>query len=244
MKKTYADLHLCVNPNDPEAVSRAISKAAELGYGLVAVPFPLGFSETLFKRIEKTCENARIGFASRLDLRPWTPEELLGGLRKTRRRFEVVAVMCESKNVARQAAKDRRVDLLNFPQLDFRRRFFDAAEAELASGGLACLEIDLKPLLVLEGVPRIRLLSSLRREVAVARGFRVPVVLSSGVTDERLMRRPLDLAAVAGLFELFGASAVEGVSRNPVAIVKRNRKKLSRQFVAPGVRVVRRGRDC
>jgi RNase P/RNase MRP subunit p30 len=221
-----------------------VSKAARLGYGLVAVPFPPGSPEALLKRMEGICEDAGIGIVSRVDLRPRTPEELLGWLRRLRRRFEVIAVMCESKSVARQAAKDRRVDLLNFPQFDFRRRFFDAAEAELASGGLACLEIDSKPLLVLEGAARIRLVSSLRREVAVAKGFRVPVVLSSGVSDEMLMRKPMDLAALGGFFDLTGAPALEAVSRNPVAIVKRNREKLSPGFVAPGIRVVRRGKDC
>jgi RNase P/RNase MRP subunit p30 len=244
MKNTYADLHLCVNLNDFEQVSRVVNKAARLGYRLVGVPFPPVSSEASLKRMEGICEDARVGLVSRVDLRPRTPEELLGGLRKFRRRFEVVAVMCESKVVARQAAKDRRVDLLNFPQFDYRRRFFDAAEGELASGGLASLEIDVKPLLVLEGAERVRLLSSLRREVAVARRFCVPVVLSSGVSDEMLMRNPLDLAALAGLFDFGGSSAVEAVSRNPVAIVKRNRLKLSHSFVAPGIRVVREGRDC
>jgi hypothetical protein len=38
--------------------------------------------------------------------------------------------------------------------------------------------------------------------------------------------------------------ARKSVSDNPVAIVKRNREKLSWQFVAPGIRVVRRGKDC
>jgi RNase P/RNase MRP subunit p30 len=146
--------------------------------------------------------------------------------------------------VARQAAKDRRVDLLNFPSLDFHGRFFDKAEAELASHGLASLEIDLKPLLTLEGPGRIRLLSSLRRETSIAQDFGVPIVISSGVSDKMLIRKPRELAALASLFDLDEASAAEAISKNPVAIVKRNRDKLSSRFVAPGIRIVRRGKDC
>ena len=136
-------------------------------------------------------------------------------LRRLRRKFEVVCVYCENKEVARQAAKDRRVDLLNFPSLDFRRRFFDRAEAELASSSLAALEIDVKPLLVLEGPARIRLLSSLRREAAIAKEFHVPIVVSSGVSAEMLLRKPREMAALAFLFGLDEASALEAVSRNP-----------------------------
>jgi RNase P/RNase MRP subunit p30 len=183
-------------------------------------------------------------FASRVDLRPHTPEELISFLRKLRRRFEIVAVMCESKGVARQAAKDRRVDLLNFPQPDFRRGYFDAAEAELASSCLASLEIDVKPLLTLEGPARIRLLSNLRREVATAVEFHVPIIISSGVSDEMLLRRPRELAALASLFDLSVVHALEAVSKNPAAIVERNREKLGPKFVAPGIRIVRRGKDC
>jgi RNase P/RNase MRP subunit p30 len=136
------------------------------------------------------------------------------------------------------------VDLLNFPQVDFRRRFFDRAEAELASSSLAAFEVDTKPLLVLEGAARIRLLSSLRREVTTAKEFHVPIVVSSGVSDEMLMRKPSELAALASLFDLDKISATEAVSKNPAAIVKRNREKLGSRFVAPGIRVVRRGKDC
>lgn len=242
MKRVYADLHLCTDCDRMEQFSRVLIKASKLGYTLIAVPFRK-FSEEQIRQVRETCERSDVDFASRVDLRPRTPEELISFLRKLRRRFEIVAVMCESKSVARQAAKDRRVDLLNFPQPDFRRGFFDAAEAELASNCLASLEIDVKPLLTLEGPVRIRLLSSLRREVATAREFHVPVVISSGVSDEMLMRKPRELAALASLFDLSGVQAREAVSKNPAAIVKRNREKLGSKFVAPGIRIIRRGKN-
>jgi RNase P/RNase MRP subunit p30 len=225
-----------------EQFSRVVIKASKLGYTLIAVPFRK-FSEEQIRQVRETCERSNVDFASRVDLRPRTPEELISFLRKLRRRFEIVAVMCESKSVARQAAKDRRVDLLNFPQPDFRRGFFDAAEAELASNCLASLEIDVKPLLTLEGPTRIRLLSSLRREVATAQEFHVPIVISSGVSDEMLIRKPRELAALASLFDLIGIQAREAVSKNPSAIVKRNREKLGSRFVAPGIRIIRRGKN-
>jgi RNase P/RNase MRP subunit p30 len=133
---------------------------------------------------------------------------------------------------------------LNFPLLDFRRRFFDRAEAELAHGGLAGLEIDAKPLLVLEGPKRVSLLSWLRREVAIAKSFGVPVVFSSGVSDELLLRKPRQMAALGFLFGWDEISGLDAVSRSPVAIVERNRQKIGGGFVAPGVRVVREGSDC
>ena len=244
MRRAFADLHLRVNLKDPAATARMINKAATLGYRLIAVPSSPETRADEIVKLRTACSEAKIDLASRIDIKPRTQNELIQQLRRLRRKLEVICVNCENKEVARQAAKDRRVDLLNFPSPDFRRRFFDRAEAELASNSLAALEIDVKPLLVLEGPARIRFLSSLRREAAIAREFRVPIVVSSGAAAEMLLRRPREMAALAFLFGLNEASALEAVSQNPVAIVKRNREKLSSKFVAPGIRVIKEGKDC
>lgn len=243
MKKNVADLHLHADPNSTEQASRLIRKAAKLGYRLVGIPFQTQAQQQIMT-MRKVCEDHGVDLATRVDLEPRNPEELLRDLRRYRRRFELVAVLCESKNVARQAAKDRRVDILNFPQIDFRRRFFDRAEAELASNCLACLEIDLGPLLLLEGADRVRLLWTLRKEVTTAQDFHVPVIVSSGVSDDMLIRKPMEVVALSSLFGLTNGPATEAVSTNPSAIIKRNREKLSPNFVAPGIRIVRRGTDC
>jgi len=243
MKKNAADLHLHADPNSTEQASRLIHKAAKLGYRLVGIPFQKHAEEQMVT-MRKVCEDHGLDLATRVDLEPRNPDELLRDLRRYRRQFELVAVLCESKNVARQAAKDRRVDILNFPQIDFRRRFFDRAEAELASNCLASLEIDVRPLLLLEGADRVRLLWTLRKEVATAQDFHVPVIVSSGVSDDMLIRKPMEVVALSSLFGLANGPAAEAVTTNPSAIIKRNREKLSPNFVAPGIRIVRRGKDC
>ena len=79
----------------------------------------------------------------------------------------------------------------------------------------------------------------MRWEVALAREFKVPVVVSSGAGDERLMRAPKDMASLAYVFGMDEASALDAVSNNPSVIVKRNREKLGSHFVAPGVSIVK-----
>ncbi len=244
MKRLYADLHLCPDLRSEEQVLHVVRKACELGYGLIAVRLFPDFREERIKRLRNMCEEDNVDFVSRLDLKPRTPKELIRSLRRYRRRFEVIGVMCDSKGVARQAAKDRRVDILNFPSHSHRKRFFDEAEAELASKALACFEININPLLTLEGPARIRLISRLRREVAMAEDFQVPIVVSSGASTGMLMRKPREIVALTTLFDLEKALAEEAISRNPLTIVERNREKLSSEFVAPGIKLSRRGKDC
>ncbi len=243
MKRAFADLHLKVNPKETQTLQHTINRAAKFGYRYISVPFTFEPSGEEIENLKTTCKAVGIKLVLRADLRPRNENDLMSNLRRLRRKFDVLCVICDTKEISRQAAKDRRVDLLNFPHLDYRKRFFDRPEAELASSSLAALEIDVKPLLVLEGPARIRFLSTLRREVAIAKLFGVPLIVSSGVSEERFMRMPRDMASLSYLFGLGEVEALDAVSSNPLAIVLRNREKLGGNFVAPGIRIVKEGND-
>jgi len=238
MKRQFVDLHLRLNLKDQKTSQRIIIKAEKLGYSKVGIPN----QETFAEQINNLGLQTNIDFVSRIDYRPRNQEDLTRFLRKYRRKYEIVCVQCENKETARQAAKDRRVDLLNFPSLDYHRRFFDKAEAELSSKCQTAFEIDIKPLLVLEGPPRTRLLSMLQREVALALRFHVPIVISSGVFEEKFLRKPRDMASLGLLFGLGEKESLDAVSTNPSTIIDRNREKLSSSFIAPGIKLLKEGK--
>jgi len=221
-----------------------VSRSSELGYHLVGISLPPNVTRDKVRQLQGICKDAGIDLVTRVNLTSKTPRQLLHELRHFRRRFEVVSVVCTSKAVARQAAKDRRVDFLSFPATSSRRRFFDHAEAELSSQALSSLEVDMAPLLSAKGFSRIQLLSSLRKEVAIAKKFGVSVAISSGATSVHLMRGPYDCAALASLFNMAFPLALRALSETPLTIVKRNREKLSPDFIAPGIRIVRRKKSC
>jgi len=240
----YADLHLCPPIENSDLTGEMIRKSAELGYDAVGISFPPRVNQREVHEIGEVCKSFGVDLVTRIDLAPRKAGDLLRDLRRLRRRIEVIAVQCYSKQVARQAAKDRRVDLISFPSTDTRKRFFDSAEAELASGALASLEVVMAPLLYLRGFRRIRLLSALRKETLIAVRSGIPIVLSSGADDVDLLRKPEDYAFLSYLFGLEFPEAKKALSENPQAIVERNRRKLSSDYVAPGVYIVRRGKDC
>jgi len=242
--RVFTDLHLCPNLKDQDKTRLMIEKSAELGYKAVGVTLPQNFSRSEIGKISKICSEAGLDFVSRIDLEPANVPELLRNLRLLRRDVEIISVKCLSKSVARQAAKDHRVDILSFSPLDVRKRFFDSAEAELASKALASLEFNLAPLLYLRGYRRIRLLSKLREETFIAKKYGVPIVLSSGANDVSLLRKPEDYASLGYLFGLDLKDARKFLSDNPQEIIERNRRKLSPNFVAPGIYIMRRGKNC
>lgn len=241
--RRFVDLHLRPPLESFDRLRRMISRSFELGYRMVAVTLPPNTTQTITRQLRRICDDVNLELVTRVDLTPKTSRELLHNLRRLRRRFEIVSVICESKSVSRQAAKDRRVDLLAFSATSTHKRFFDHAEAELASNALASLEIEMAPLLLMKGLSRVRLLFSLRKESTIARKLGVPVVISSGATSEYLMRSPRDYAALASLFDMDSSATLRALSEIPLSIVERNREKLSPNYVAPGVHVVKEG-DC
>ena len=238
--KCFTDMHLRVPLIDHLQTEKMIYKAQELGYKKVAIPLSPNVTREQTNKLKHICMNANVDFVSRTNLSPRNSNELLQDLRRFRRKFEIISIRCNTKEVARQAAKDRRVDLLQFSLTNMRKRFFDEQEAELSSQAQSSLEIELSPILQLTSSSRIRLLSVLRREVETAKRAKVPIILSSGATTEHLMRDPHNYAALTTLFDLPLSSALDAISKNPWIMVERNRRKLSPDYVAPGIWIVGR----
>jgi len=69
-------------------------------------------------------------------------------------------------------------------------------------------------------------------------------VISSGASEALMLRKPKEMAVLASLFGLTGSAALDAVSANAINIVARNREKLSAEFLAPGIRLIKRGEDC
>jgi len=241
--KKFADLNLNIQTENLELFEKVIRRASWLGYKIIGVPLPPKIVKEKIEQLKEIAKNFGVDLASRVNLSPSNPQELLRNLRKLRRKFEIIAVNCRSKSVARQAAKDRRVDIIYFPN-EIKRRFFDKAEAELASQALAALEIEIMQIPILPKIQRIQLISRLRNEVKIAEKYKIPIVISSGASTSILMRRPREMAALAILFDMPMERALKSISEIPCSILQRNREKLSPNFIAPGLKVVRKGKDC
>jgi ribonuclease P/MRP protein subunit RPP1 len=233
--RRFIDLHLRPS-EDSESVRAMLELAARLefkGIGLVQ-------GEIHPRDLKSMASGMGLDLVSRVDLAPRNTNELTAALRRLRRRFVIVAVECRSKNVARQAAKDHRVDILNFPSsVSARSRSrFDRQEASLASDANSAYEINASDLLKLDQVSRAKLLSLMRGEVDNAKRFDVPIVVSSGALNAMQMRDPRGLAAILTLLDINEEEGLEAVSKTPMRIVTANREKLDPGFVVPGVRRV------
>lgn len=233
-RKLLVDAHV-IPPLDESTIEGMVSVASKLGTSTLGVTFDGGSKKETIKNVERICNEHGVDLVTRIDITVPTRAHLLRELGKVRRRFELVGVACVNESVAHAAAKDRRVDIIDFPG----NRSLTNGVAELASRGMTAFEINACEIIGLRGFPRIRLLSKLRREVKIAERHGVPIVLSSGARDRFMLRAPRDLAFLAtSLLDVKEQAAFKMVLENPCEIIRRNREKLSPGFVMPGVKIV------
>jgi RNase P/RNase MRP subunit p30 len=214
-----------------------IDFASDLGFYGVAAIFNRRQNELITNLSRRGC----LDIATRLDITPKNQADLRSKLKKMRRRFEVIAVNCNTKAIARQAAKDNRIDVLNFPKAVSRRRHvkFDRKEASLSSEANGAYEINFSELFNQNPVVVYKIFSIIKEEVENAVRCDVPIIISSGATSTAQMRRPRELSSLSVLFDLQEEEGLDAVSTTPARMIDTNRKKLESEFISPGVRVVK-----
>ncbi len=226
--RRFLDLHL--RPRGQEELEAMLEKALRLGYQGVAVAG---------QPLEGLEGPKGLDVISRIDLEPKTAGALKASLRRVRRLYEVVAVECHSKAVARQAARDHRVDVVYFPPDS--GLWFDEAEARLAAQTECAYEINFTELLALMDRGDARGLRRIAEGIWNAWRREVPIILSTGASRPLEMREPRGLASLLTLLDIDLEDALEMVSGNPWSIIERNREKLSGEYAAPGVRIINHG---
>lgn len=86
MRKIYADLFLCPNLNDSKHTLNMLAKAANLGFRQVGIAFKPNCTSQEIKQVQQMCEEAELDLATRANLDPKTPNDLLKQPKKTKKK--------------------------------------------------------------------------------------------------------------------------------------------------------------
>jgi ribonuclease P/MRP protein subunit RPP1 len=184
-------------------------------------------------------ESNTIDIVKRLDLDPKNSNELLRSLRSQRWKNEIITVNGRSKSLARQAGRDRRVDLITYPIVaKWKNNHLDRQQAGLMRDSGSGYLIDLSKLLVDDRFRLRKHIEFIKRnkDNAVKRG--VPVVASSCATTVWGLRDPYGLAALLSLIDVDEDHAIDMVSSVPNGLVDKNRVKLKDSYILEGVWVI------
>jgi RNase P/RNase MRP subunit p30 len=211
----FIDLHL--RPSTLEQASEMAVYANQLGYRCIAstkpVMDPKGFT-----------------VANRIDIDAKRGRELQDALKKNRRNYDIISVRCLSKEVARTAAKDDRVDILLFPDDPTQRKhnWLDHHEAVLMEGTGRAYEVNASDFLASSPTRLSKIITQIKRDLIVAQRYDIPVVFSSGASTPLAMREPKALTALATLLDVDEEYAADMLSTTPLSILERNHSKMKK----------------
>ena len=231
--RAYADLHLCPSLDDLANAQSMANLLVELQLQVVGLVVPPERLHNLHP-VANLFRHAGLDVARRLNLKPKSREELLRSLRRFRNKYEIVSVECGVPSVSRVAIRDRRVDIVYFPD----RERGSILRRNLATSCRAALEINLSALTSGPGFGAR--LHSLKREIETAAQASTKVIGSTKASNPYELRSPRDIAAILHSVGLPLESALRAVSEIPLAIVRKNRLRLEEPQLEEGVRILRR----
>jgi RNase P/RNase MRP subunit p30 len=232
--KKYSDLHLAPTLGDLASTEKMARLVAELGFSLAGLSVHARLSQDVKEQVESRFEDYGVDVAWRIDIVARSRYELLNQLRRNRGAVEIVAVQCQSENVALVAARDGRVDLLYFDPTRSNVRFRE----KLAHSCSSALELQVGRYASHMGGRDV--LFRLRDEARIAAKVGVKTVLTSGARSAIELRGPHEMAAFGIAMGLPQRLADLSVTHNPLSIVGMNRRRLDPVQVERGVQLLQR----
>ena len=161
-------------------------------------------------------------------------------VKEARSSAAVVAIPLRGVDIANWAAEDERVDLLTLDKPN-NECILRESTAKLAAVSGAALEIPIRPLLKSAGLARSKVIKVFRENVHTAVGAKMQVILSSGSRNVMSMRSPTAMRYAGLLLGMDWHYTKTAVHEGPQGIIDRNRKRLSPDFIEPGIEVIKGG---
>jgi ribonuclease P/MRP protein subunit RPP1 len=159
------------------------------------------------------------------------PKALKNRLLSLRSRYPFLLVRGVTEEMVRAACEDPNVDLLLHP-CDGRRPLGIAA-ARAARMNQVTIGFDLSPMMVLYGSSRARWLEAVKRNLQMARKFKLTLAITAGARSNLDLKTPRDLLALAEVAGFEPSESKEALQR-PGIIVELNKKK----WLGPGVELL------
>ncbi|CAM2814359.1 RNase P subunit p30 family protein [Halobacterium salinarum] len=220
---------VCAHPDGDSTVARLAATAASAGYDGIVVR---NWGAT-------SADPDAVGADTGADVVRGTTVSVTdraGASERIRRRREnavVVAARASSPSLNRFVAESERVDVLAAPMADGGDVNHVIVKAARTHG--VRLEFDFAGVLRASGGDRVQALRGLRKLRELVEHYDAPFVVSGRPASHLHVRSPRELVAVGAEIGFTDAQVRAGL-REWTHLAARNRRRLSAEFIAPGVK--------
>ncbi|HID27325.1 MAG TPA: ribonuclease P protein component 3 [Methanosarcinales archaeon] len=155
-------------------------------------------------------------------------------IRKYRPKVEILAVHGGNESINRLAVENSQVDILAHPNQG-KGNGINHILASYASENKVAIEFNLDVIIQTRGGYRVRALSDFRKNLKLARKYKVPMIITSNAFSVYDIRAPREMIALAKLFGMTKEEAINALSVTPMQIIEHRTKK---GVIMEGVEIV------
>lgn len=226
---TFYECGLHSLPEGFDSPSRFALVAKRLGYDGIIICNHSG-QENLFR--PEACRNVKeIEVAFGIEVMASNPRSLSSRVSSARGRYPFLAVHGGTDDINRAACESADVDVLLHPTES--RRGLSAVAAKSAQRNQVAIGFDLGPMVRLRGTARSRWMETLGRDLALARKFKLGMMITTGAWSHLDMRGPREVMALAEMAGFESDEIRDGLAL-PGRILELNRKN----WKGPGVELL------
>lgn len=233
----FFDMHVHSAFSEGESTIEQLAKRArELGYsGICFSEYYEGRAqlEKLKAKIAKAEQKTKIEIFLGFEARNTRELKRLADMRQL---FGVLLARGGDLRMNRAAVEAKEVDILTHPEHGRYDCGMNHVMAKLARRNKVAVEINFREILTSTKKTRSRILANMRDNIALARKYKMPVILCSGAISHWELRDPLSMASMAEQLGMALKDAKEAVSKVPERVVKRAKERKSEKWIMPGVR--------
>lgn len=192
--------------------------------------------EEIAKVKNKTRLEILLGFEAR-------DEKEIDKLRMIRKRFDVLLVRGGDLSVNRFAVETPEVDVLTHPEYGRNDSGLNHVLVKQAAKHSVAIEINFHEIVSVSKNTRAKILANMKRNVLLAKKLHAPIVTCSGAVSHWGMKDPQVLSSFANLLGLDLNEAKNSVSFVPQKILQTAKERTAREWVMPGVKILKGGKN-
>jgi len=236
----FFDLHMhSAFSGGESSLEELASTAKQLGYkGICFAVYPLSKKEYEILKAEIKRVKKQVGIDIFFGIEARNLKELRG-LAKRRKVFDILLARGGDVELNREACETPEVDILTHPEFQRQDSGLDHVCAKFAAKNNVAIEVNFRQILITGKKTRSMVLSNIQNNIKLAKKYKTSMILCSGAISHWGLRDPNCLISMACELGLELKDAKDAISKVPENIIEMVRKRKDKNWIMPGVEVVK-----
>jgi ribonuclease P/MRP protein subunit RPP1 len=236
----YYDFHVHPKFSEGKSSIEDMAKRAKiLGYkGMCITNYPTNKKDmnNLKKKVSKISKKLKFRIFLGFEAKTTSQLKKLADMRKE---YDVLLVRGSDLKLNRKAVETKEVDILVHPELKRKDSGLNHIMIKLAKKNNVAIEINFREILQSSKGTRSFIMHNITENIKLCKKYKTPLIICSGAVSHWQLKDPKILISMGHLLGLELNEAKKAVSEVPENIIKMIKERQNKNWVRPGVKVVK-----